>query len=239
MVIGVKYVLMKYKAVFFDLDDTLVDSQEVYSKYEDEAKLFLAESTGIAYDALRAKFSECHLESYRQVFVNHYKVWPLIFDLLEADFPQVRPYRSRALEIIMQIYTTPMKLFPDTVTVLEKLFKAKVKIALVSHAAPEIIDFKIKSTGIDKYFDLVEAVSPDVEKGAMHWAAAVEKLGAKPSSSIAVGDNIKGDMQASHEAGFRKKFWLDRSSVWSLYRSGELPQGTITIKSLSEILENI
>ncbi|MGG9971090.1 YjjG family noncanonical pyrimidine nucleotidase [Ferruginibacter sp. SUN002] len=199
----------KYKHLFFDLDHTLWDFDtnaresltEIYAIYELDKK-------GVApFEAFYA-----HYIQHNQTLWNKYhnglitadelkwkRMWRTLLEFKIGDEVLANKMSKSFLEIL------PYKknLFPDTVEVLNYLTEKKYKLHLITNGFEIVQGHKLKSSGLDKYFEQVitsEASNSLKPKKAI-FDYALEKAGAHLHESIMLGDNLEADIQGAINAG--------------------------------------
>lgn len=185
--------MKKFKAVMFDLDDTLLDrgaavrkmfsviTREFYSGAATEAMLHsFLKYDGNGYtskiDSLNNLFAEFP-PNFRIPDEEIYPFWNAHFsDCFSVDEERVRVVRE-----------------------IQKLAKT----AIITNGKTAGQTPKIQKTGLDKIFDTIvisEAVGawkPDPRI----FEAALERLGAKPEEAMYIGDHLKNDIGGAQAAG--------------------------------------
>jgi putative hydrolase of the HAD superfamily len=227
---------MQPKALFFDLDDTLIDDassvsrsvEAVHRTLQLEAQIPLAtfaetfarvsESIWTNNDTLLWDLKAARLLVWRNALVAH-GLHDEAMHLLARD-----AYTRARLEAI---------LFADTIAVLKKLH-GRISLAVITNGNGEGQRGKMRAAGIDRYFDLIVgiddggALKPD---GAI-FRHALERLSLEPADVWHVGDSLLHDVAGAHNAGLR--------SVWYNYRGRTLephhPQPHYEIASLTDLL---
>ena len=120
---------------------------------------------------------------------------------------------------------------------LETFSKSTVRLGLVTHANQEWTNFKLNGLNLRRFFEQVHIVHEDNHKTPEEWRAAIDHFGVEPYKAMVVGDNVKGDIQAAREIGVEKLVWIDHGRGWSLYRLGDVPEGTITVNGVNELID--
>lgn len=225
-------IVNRFNVALFDLDDTLVQTYEHFYKhislYLDYCVTHLPHLTK---EQIFAILMEINDKAYATHSVNPNR-WDFVVTKLDEHFGTTSSQIfSRGLPIIAQIYETSPQIFPESEKVLQIFLAAGFRLALITHAGQEWTKLKLETTKLDRFFNDTNTfvVSHDEFKNSRHWKEVIEKLGTPAHRIIAVGDNVKGDIQAAREAGVEKLVWLP--GQWSVYNDGEIPQGTITVNS--------
>lgn len=126
-----------------------------------------------------------------------------------------------------------VKLFPDTIAVLDSLTEGGRKLATITTRSIRTSVRSLEMTGIAKYFDIVVSAE-DVSHHKPHpepLFKALDVLGMEPSEAVMVGDT-KADIMAGKNAGTK--------TIAALYGFGgerlRETQPDYAIKNLGEIL---
>ena len=203
------------KAIFFDLDDTLINSKKaeynaicefkklysVFNKIKDEtfANIWNKISMEIyeKYHSGKISFEELRIGRMKELF-NNYSI--NISD--EEAKEKFNNYQN--------IYEKNWILFDDAKKVLESL-KNKYKIAIISNGDGKWQRKKIEYTGLNKYFsDVVisgEAGYSKPEKEIFNIACKMVNL--KPENCIMIGDKFKVDIEGALNVGMQA-IWVNR-----------------------------
>jgi putative hydrolase of the HAD superfamily len=230
---------MKYKHILFDFDDTLIDTNKVFTNANYKISKIISKRDKKPFKEVSEDFSKATLEAHIKFHVNPEKEWPEVIRIFSQKYELSQIQKEEIINILNSIYSTPVETFPDTIDTLKNLKRLGFNLYLVTHASKEYTDFKLVNSKIDKYIKDIFLVSVDEAKGVKHWKEALKQFNVNPKECIAVGDNVKGDIISADEVGIEKKFWFDSKSGWSHYKEGVLPKGTIIIHTLNEILKYI
>ncbi|HSR44687.1 MAG TPA: HAD family phosphatase [Acidimicrobiia bacterium] len=177
------------RPIIFDCDGVLVDSEELaWSAWRealaphgieilDEEVAFLSGRT--EQDAFRHFSGRGDLPPYEEF-------WPLLADRVRTLFEQY------------------LEAFEDAADTLEVLHAQGRSIAVASSSPRERLDLSLRSTGLDRFFDVVVAgdevvngkPAPDI------YLAAAAGLGVEPGECVAVEDAPAG-ISAGKAAGMR------------------------------------
>lgn len=203
------------KAIFFDLDDTLVDSKKaqynaicdfkkLYSEFDkikdiDFANIWNKITIEIyeKYHSRKISFEELRIGRMKGLFSNY------SINISDEEAEQkFRDYKS--------VYEKNWILFDDAKEVLEHL-KSKYKLVIISNGDGKWQRKKIEHTGLNKYFsDII--ISSEVgyskpEKEIFDIASNIVNL--KPANCVMIGDIFKVDIQGALNAGM-KAIWVNR-----------------------------
>ncbi len=197
---------MKYKTIFFDLDETIWD-------YRSNAEDTLVELFQL--HQLKTYFSLT--EFIQQFFIVNKELWDL-FDLKKIDKSIIRDRRfpmvlerlqleNVSLGLTMQQEFMEMcprkkKIFPKAVEVIQQLH-THFNLHIITNGFEDIQMLKMKSAGVDMYFDhlitseLAGAQKPDKKI----FEFALQKAKSVPSECFMIGDNLLADVQGAKNAG--------------------------------------
>jgi putative hydrolase of the HAD superfamily len=218
--------------VFFDLDHTLWD----YEANSRQTLEDLVHHFGIVNYVTPEKF----IMAYEKV---NEKLWHK-FNTNQIDKEYIRKYRFAMVLQKLKIFidhepealteyfidncSIKSGLMPHTLDALNYLH-GKYPMAIITNGFPEAQFPKMKASGLDKYFeqvfisDLIGLRKPD-ERIFHH---AMERMNAKPHTSVMIGDNPKTDIRGAEGAGMKAIFYNptgNRKSVteWEIQSLHEL-----------------
>lgn len=229
----------RVEGVLFDLDDTLIKTTEIFLLAMDMVvSLYAKALPELDHKVIASRFAEINIKAYKQRAVNPNR-WDIVIPELEKSFGLGThdSLSGQALEILANIYKQEPEFEEGAEKLVQLLKQWQLKVGIVTHANIEWTMFKLDNLGLSYFFDHVEIISENqLHKSRHDWERAAAKINIPPNRLLSVGDNVKGDVQASAGAGFGEIAWIDKKSGWSLYRQGELPPGVIVVKNVSELL---
>jgi putative hydrolase of the HAD superfamily len=216
------------RAVFFDIDDTLVD-------FTSAARQALAQVLGQGVD----------MQLWEAVSRPHWQR----FHLGEVEFTQMRVERTldflRTLgrdvgetdaaeieHLRMNLIEGSYRAFDDVLPCLESLAGRRLTLGVISNndAAHQLR--KLTTTGLRHSFHTL-VFSADVgsaKPDAAIFRIACERAGVRPDEAMHVGDMLDADALGAHRAGLRG-VWLDRASSDTGHES------VTTINELGEVAD--
>jgi 2-phosphoglycolate phosphatase len=178
---------IQLKAVLFDLDGTLIDSKRDIAASANATRQHygftplpedvVGTFVGYGIMALLAKAieteDEARLKDAHQIFKAHYRIHCVDF---------TRP-------------------FPGAFELLELLKGRRVKMGVISNKPQEFTDLILKKLDLSDYFDLAFGPEATVNKKPHPepLLTAMERLGAKPSEGVMIGDSPV-DIEAARAA---------------------------------------
>ena len=180
---------MKYKAVVFDMDGVIFDSERLVLACWTE----VAESMGIKdMDKVFYKCIGVNMAQSKEITMNYYG----------PDFPY-DTFRAEASRLYHERFDDgrlPMK--PGVVELLTFLKEQGYAVGLASSTRYAVVHQEIRDAGILPYFqnltcgDMVTVSKPNPEI----FLKACEALGVAPAEAIAIEDSYNG-IRAAHRAG--------------------------------------
>jgi beta-phosphoglucomutase len=160
------------KALLFDLDGTLVDTE----KLDDMAMWKILKKIGISSNK---KFIGCTLKEYIQGITKDKSLQ----ERIKKEF-------TREYEFILK--STELKLNHKLLSLLKKSYN--LKIALVTSNNRRLTRIILTKLGLESFFDII-ITTEDVRKNKPHpepYLKAMEKLGVNPADCIAFEDSKEG-----------------------------------------------
>lgn len=220
------------KAVLFDLDDTLIYTQEIFYKYIVEYSTVVAQQTGKSFTEVKSLLDEINIEEYKKMGVNPLR-WASVLDRMAGYFPGHENVVVDNLGVLMKIYTTVPREREGAKVALEVLRELGVKVILVTHANVDWTHFKLNSLGLWDYFDQVYIANENGHKKKDDWSNAMVNIGELPENCLVVGDNVRGDVCPADELGART-MWVC-GSTWEVFREGTAPERTLPIAGVHDL----
>lgn len=194
---------MKYTTVLFDLDDTLID----FSGREYMALGLAMEKNGFELtEALFDLYTMINRElwhNFEKGYFTKKELLSLRFDLL---FAQTGMYGDAAQ--LNHDYLVAMgevaQAFEATMPLLDALKSLGVKVALVSNGAEMAQKIKLKTTGLDNYFDdiYISDITGYQKPDPKFFDFVKEAMGGFDlSSTLIVGDGLNADIKGGSQYG--------------------------------------
>lgn len=177
------------KAVLFDMDGILYDSERFYM----DITVRVMRSLG---------YTGPEESLYAVVGTTAKGTWKILYDLLEGE------YSGRTIERawIEYLRAHPLNyaeaMFPDIPDTLKRLLDAGIRMACCSSSNPSVIQDSLKQMQILSYFTYVVS-SEEIERAKpdpMIYLLAAEKLGVNPEECAVYEDSALG-IEAGKRAG--------------------------------------
>ncbi len=173
------------KAVIFDMDGVMIDSEPLWEKTE---RILLARRN-IDYSP-----------EYRDLIVglNQRDSGKLLKETFSLD-ETVDEIISERVEILTAIYEEELEVVPGLTPLLDELKLREYLLAVASSSPLRVINFVLDMFSLHGYFDAV--VSGEcTEKGKPHpdiYLHTAERLRVRPSECVAIEDSINGVRSAT------------------------------------------
>ena len=221
--------MAQVKAVIFDLDGTLIESNHDYDEMARRVKLILEEA-GAPAEALSQRG----------------RVWEIIQgglrSLQELGLPpeRIRGVMGMIDEALNEVEVgsvESVELKPGAVELLEHLRERGLRIGVATRSCGEYARRSMDASRIGEYFYVVlarnevEFPKPDPR----HLLQVLEDLGVSPQDSVFVGDT-ETDQRTARAAGI-PFIGVPSSESWRKRMEGK--EGSVLVSSLSEIAELI
>ena len=168
------------KAVIFDMDGVMIDSEPLWEKTE---RIVLSRR-GIDYSP-----------QYRDQIVglSQNDSGRLLIKTFDLD-DTVNDIIDERVEILTSIYEEELELIPHLLPLLDDLREENYLLAVASSSPLKVVNFVLDMFSLQDYF--LEVVSGDcAENGKPHpdiYLHAAERLGVRPEECAAIEDSING-----------------------------------------------
>jgi len=213
---------IKYKHIFFDLDRTLWDFETsalqafdlIFEKYE-------LEKRGVKS---AHHFHEVYTV-HNNILWDMYRVGDITKEELRGKrfFLTLKEYNINDKELAENIgldYTiiSPklVNLFPNAIEILDYLFP-KYKLHLITNGFSEVQEVKLKSSGMDKYFDkVITSEDAGVKKpDSRIFNFAMDQTNAEFINSIMIGDDYEVDIIGAQDVGMDQVYFNPQNTFMS------------------------
>ncbi|MDP2339158.1 MAG: HAD family phosphatase [Bacteroidota bacterium] len=178
------------KAIIFDMDGVLVDSEPIH--VEIEKRQFSLNQISISDEEHHKYMGTASDVMWKEIAERQILLLP-VEELIEQN-------RTESIRLFSELDEIPV--MPGLFDLLEKLKVKNYPMAVASSSFPEIIDLILVKTYLKKYFQVVVSSQeagkskpePDV------FLLAAKKLGVSPENCLVIEDSANG-IAAAHAAG--------------------------------------
>jgi FMN phosphatase YigB (HAD superfamily) len=222
------------KAVFFDLDDTLVFTSALFVKnmhsFSEALSLKIDTDSDTIYHLLDKINNEEHLKNGANP-----DNWNTIICRLGEQLNC--PQEAQSLRFhIDAIYTKEPRLIPGARQVLSGLQSGGLLLGQVTWGKLGWSQRKNDQAGITSFFDVIVSADIHRSKNESDWQKAMNSLSVAPQESLVIGDNLKGDIIPAINLGARA---IALTSPWSIFREGDAPKGVINADKISGFFDAV
>ncbi|MBW7847745.1 MAG: noncanonical pyrimidine nucleotidase, YjjG family [Bacteroidales bacterium] len=205
---------MKYKHIFFDLDNTLwdFDASSAHTFELVYAHFHLKE---LGVSSLKAFVERYHLHNdrmwalYREGKMEKDILRNLRFELTLNDFGTADPVLAKTIADFY-LYHAPRNVFllPDAIETLACLSRS-FSLHIITNGFEEVQHIKLETSGMGRFFDqVITSEAAGVKKPDPGiFSFALEKTGAKANESLMVGDDLVVDVEGAIMAGMDAVFF--------------------------------
>ena len=222
------------KAIFFDLDDTLINSRKAESIAAGQFKNCFKEFEEIEKDEFEEIWHKIAMEQYAKYSKGEISYSQHRINRINDVFSKFNINRNdedalKIFDIYLHRYEENWKLFDDAKDVLDNL-KTKYKLGIITNGDGIQQRRKIDKTRIDKYFYQI-IISSEIGYSKPKkevFNIACNKIEELPENCIMIGDSFKLDIEGAKNVGL-KAIWINRRDENIEYKN--------QIKELKELLK--
>jgi beta-phosphoglucomutase family hydrolase len=179
---------MKYKAVIFDMDGVLVDSEPLHKK----VGLKMMQELNIPIDG------KLFLQFTGSTVISMWRTLAQEFPLKQSPEELTSIYNQRFTEEL--VASNNVTLMDEVLEVLTNLKERGIPVALASSSTREVIEAVLQKFGIAEFFQVIASGS-DVTHSKPHpeiFLLAAKKLNISPDKCIVVEDSTNGTLAAKN-----------------------------------------
>ncbi len=229
------------KAIIFDLDDTLILSDEsVEQTWKKACADYSERHSCVGIDVICNKIREIfiwfwsdpdrHKEGRNDMQNTRCKIVRMAFEELGI---KDQDGADKIADNYAIIRTKMLVLFPNVYETLTEIRQKGIKLGMLTNGESQIQRNKINRFNLNQYFDYIQ-VEGEVGFGKpekIAYTTILEVLGFSPNEVWIVGDNIEWEVRAPQELGI--------FSIWHNYYDKMIEDGAtnpdITISNISDI----
>jgi len=200
--------MLDIKAIFFDLDDTIVNSRKAEKEAICELKKTFKEFDKIKAEEFEKEWYKNALELYEKYNRREITFERQRIDRVKRTFSKYNIIKNdeealSIFQVYLKYYEKNWQLFSDTGKVLDEL-KEKYKLGIITNGDGIQQRQKIEKTNIKNYFsEIIISSELGISKPDKKiFEIACEKIKENPQNCIMVGDNYLNDIQGALNAGF-------------------------------------
>ena len=186
-------ILSEYKAVMFDLDDTLLDRDKAVGAMF--SVIIKNCYSGVSSNEMLINFKRNDNKGYNNKIT-------VLNNLFNEYPPDYRIPDSEIMDFWNANFPTCFSIDEERTDML-KIIVEHSKTAIVTNGMTEVQKAKIAKTELDKIFSVV-VVSEEAgvsKPDSQIFDIALQKLGIEPGETLFVGDHLENDIHGSQEAG--------------------------------------
>lgn len=172
--------LPRFKAILFDMDGVLIDSEPFWRQAQIEI-----------FGSLGKTFTEADCAETMGIRIDEV----VAYRVPEADHAAVT---NRIVDRMVELVTERGTPLPGVVESLQRLKKLKIPCGLATSSRYRLLYATLKSLGLEDTFQIVHSAEEE-EHGKPHpavYLTAAKKLGFSPQDCLAVEDSINGVIAA-------------------------------------------
>ncbi|HCS23521.1 MAG TPA: HAD hydrolase-like protein [Alphaproteobacteria bacterium] len=226
------------KAVFFDMDNTLIETQQIYIDAENRFADFML-GCGVhdkpqdIIERLRAR----QIEIFDRFGYGKELLPQAYEDVLKEYVPDADAHETkRARNLAYDVYATEAKIKPGAPEALAKAAASGFDLYLITVGDPDVQNARVAALPFRHAFREVFVVE---DKNVAVYAAALAKVGLKGEDAVMVGDSLKSDiiparkngMEAIHVAALN---WHGREMAGQT-----LPDGASAAQNITDAVDDI
>jgi putative hydrolase of the HAD superfamily len=218
--------MMKYKAILFDLDDTLYNRDKAFERFVER---FLSRYAS----ALKDEDPDSLRDALYQLDDHGYKSRREMFtEIIDRFSWRHLPSVEELVNYFILELPQCVERSPELLETLDWCFNKRIKMGIVTNGLAEMQKTKIDQLMIKKYMNTV-IISEEVglkKPDPQIFHLALNRMGIESQSTLFVGDNPLLDVKGANDSGLIS-VWLSNGRIWNI----DSYQPVMTIEKLSEL----
>lgn len=203
------------KAVFFDLDDTLVlthaadrAAHMAVTELLNQRHPFLDQQ--VIIDTFVKGFITQPWDPNNQIDVTEWRaqIWCRALEAQGVNDIQLAREMQRCFDTTRM---TSFQLSPGVEAMVKKILLNRIKVGIITNGHPKVQRAKLLACRADELFNTILVGGEEVHEKPHKsiFLKACELVGCTPEQSVMVGDNLKTDIQGGKNAGFLATVWVN------------------------------
>jgi len=214
------------KAILFDLDNTLYDTQDYYLGAFQEISRNLSEKYHLNQDYV--------FNSITELWKNKTSMYPHLFDDLINSLGLSHENSQRLVKIFNWYKIDKKNLYADVIPTLKKLRDKQYTLGIITDGNTTRQQRKIKQLDLEKFFNVILYTALTESKpSSVPYSLALNKMGLKSSEVLYLGDNPHIDFEGAKKIGIRT-VRISRGEFSKIPTNDNIDY---TIKNLDELWE--
>jgi len=221
----------RFKAVLFDLEDTLVKTAEPAEVFKRILEVYgVRVSFSDIGKAHRKSQKQFDVEEMAEKGLDYWIEWNVKI-LQRVGIKENREFLARKIDELWFEYAG-LEVYSDVVETLTKLRARNVRMGAVTNGFQRDFQKIMRQLELTSFFDIVVGIDACMKAKPNReiFLYAIKKLRVRPGETIFVGDSVKLDYNGAERAGLKPLL---------INRNGKIPIGVEAITSLPEVLRNI
>ncbi|XP_072265552.1 N-acylneuraminate-9-phosphatase [Pyxicephalus adspersus] len=239
-------VLNGIKAIFFDLDNTLIDTSGASKKAIEEVIILLKDKSQFKEDEIQIICNKFQAKLLHETFdPSEMTIDDLRVLHWEKSMQEIKPgdYKDLAKESYALWKSKRLQLMTlseSTKNMLCELRKS-ARLVLLTNGERQVQREKIEACGASSLFDaIVVGGEHSEEKPASSiFLHCCDLVSVKPEDCVMVGDNLDTDIQGGLNAGLKATIWLNKNPRVNSNPSPTPHYIIYSVNNLSEVLQNL
>jgi HAD superfamily hydrolase (TIGR01549 family) len=203
-------ILKEVKAIFFDFDNTLVDSASIIGEVHRKTAEAIAHhlnSLGhaVSVDEIAALIKSVEERMEASLILDRDLYWPHVVEMLGAS--KIPAEIIAHWTEIYWLHYSRASVFADTIPTLTELSR-RYRLGMVANTdgKPGLKRRRVEGSGLAGFFEVIIVAGddvPEVKPDPRPFRAAADALGVRPEESVMVGDHPRNDVEGAKKAGMK------------------------------------